>query len=56
MFSKPDKNATRKKRHLRIRNKLAGTSDRPRLCVFRSLKNIFAQLIDESAGSIVLYT
>ncbi len=38
------------KRHMRIRKKISGTSEQPRLCVSRSLKNIFAQLIDDSAG------
>lgn len=50
MISKPDKNKVRKKRHLRVRNKLAGTTIRPRLNVFRSTKHIYAQLIDDSNG------
>jgi large subunit ribosomal protein L18 len=37
------------KRHLRIRNKVAGTQERPRLVVFRSLKHIYAQLVDDTA-------
>ena len=37
------------KRHLRVRNKVSGTTDRPRLVVFRSLKHIYAQLVDDSA-------
>ena len=37
-------------RHRRVRNKVNGTSDRPRLCVFRSLKGIYAQVIDDSRG------
>ena len=40
----------RKRRHLRVRNKVQGTSDRPRLCVYRSLKNIEGQIIDDDAG------
>ena len=40
----------RRKRHLRVRRRVSGTSARPRLCVFRSLKHIFAQLIDDSDG------
>jgi large subunit ribosomal protein L18 len=40
----------RHKRHLRIRNKVIGTSERPRLVVFRSLKHIYAQLVDDSAN------
>ena len=37
------------KRHLRVRNKVTGTSERPRLVVFRSLKHIYAQLVDDAA-------
>ena len=42
-----DKKAARKKRHERIRNKITGTPDRPRMCVNRSLKNISVQIIDD---------
>jgi large subunit ribosomal protein L18 len=44
----------RKRRHLRLRNKLRGTSERPRLVVFRSLKNIEGQIVDDDAGRTVL--
>jgi len=47
---KQDKNQARQKRHLRVRNHIAGTSARPRLNVFRSLKNIYAQIIDDEKG------
>ena len=47
MISKPDKNKLRLKRHKRIRGKISGTAERPRLSVFRSNKNIYAQLIDD---------
>ena len=50
MISKPDKNKTRAKRHARVRGKISGTSERPRLNVYRSNKNIYAQLIDDVAG------
>lgn len=50
MISKPDKNKTRQRRHARVRGKISGTSERPRLNVFRSNKNIYAQLIDDVAG------
>lgn len=50
MLRKADKNKTRKKRHLRVRNRISGTSLRPRLNVFRSLANIYAQLIDDVKG------
>ena len=45
---------SRKKRHLRIRKYLAGTSNRPRLAVFRSSNHIFAQIIDDSIGKTLL--
>lgn len=50
MIKKPDRNILRKKRHLRIRNKIFGTRERPRLNVYRSLNNIYAQVIDDDAG------
>ena len=40
----------RRRRHLRVRRKVVGTAQRPRLCVFKSLKHIYAQLIDDDAG------
>jgi len=50
MFIKPDKNEVRKNRHERVRKKISGTPASPRLCVFRSLKHIYAQLIDDTKG------
>ena len=50
MISKPNSNKARLKRHARIRNKISGTATCPRLCVFRSLKNIYAQVIDDVNG------
>ena len=50
MISKPDKNKLRLKRHRRIRGTISGTAERPRLSIFRSNKNIYAQLIDDVAG------
>lgn len=50
MITKPDKNATRQKRHARVRSKLSGTEACPRLNVFRSSKHIYAQLIDDVNG------
>lgn len=47
MISKVDSNKQRKKRHVRVRGKISGTTARPRLCVYRSLCNIYAQLIDD---------
>ncbi|MEH7112789.1 50S ribosomal protein L18 [Neobacillus niacini] len=50
MITKLDKNASRKKRHARVRSKLSGTAARPRLNVFRSNKHLYAQLIDDMSG------
>lgn len=50
MITKQDKNQVRKKRHGRVRAKISGTASVPRLNVFRSNKNIYAQLIDDVAG------
>jgi len=50
MITKIDKNKARLKRHLRIRKKISGTAERPRLSVFRSAKHIYAQLIDDEKG------
>ena len=50
MVNKPDSNKARLKRHLRVRGKITGTPERPRLNVFRSAKHIYAQLIDDVNG------
>ena len=50
MVSKIDKNAQRQKRHIRVRGKISGTPERPRLNVFRSNANIYAQVIDDVNG------
>jgi len=50
MFHKPDRSAARIRRHVRLRKKIFGTTERPRLSVFRSLHHIYAQLIDDSNG------
>ncbi len=50
MITKTSKNANRLKRHARVRAKLSGTAERPRLNVFRSNKNIYAQVIDDVNG------
>ena len=51
MVKKPVKNKIRIRKHSRVRKKIAGTSDRPRLNVFRSLNHIYAQIIDDTAGN-----
>ena len=50
MVSKINKNAMRLKRHVRVRGKISGTPERPRLNVFRSNANIYAQIIDDVNG------
>ena len=50
MISKPDKNKIRQRRHKRVRGKISGTAERPRLSVYRSNKNIYAQVIDDVKG------
>lgn len=50
MVKKPDSKAARIKRHRRVRAKISGTAERPRLNVFRSTKHIYAQLIDDVNG------
>ena len=50
MVSKVNKNAMRMKRHVRVRGKVSGTPERPRLNVFRSNANIYAQIIDDVNG------
>ena len=50
MINKESKNVSRIRRHLRVRNKISGTADCPRLSVFRSNKHIHAQLIDDVKG------
>ncbi len=50
MVNKPDTNKARLKRHKRVRSKISGTAERPRLNVFRSTNNIYAQVIDDVKG------
>ena len=50
MVSNVNKNAMRLKRHVRVRGKISGTAQCPRLNVFRSNANIYAQIIDDVAG------
>ena len=51
MINRPDTRSQRIKRHARVRGKISGTPERPRLSVFRSEKNIYAQIIDDVAGN-----
>ena len=50
MINRPNTNAQRLKRHKRVRAKISGTPECPRLNVFRSEKNIYAQIIDDTKG------
>ena len=51
MVKKTDRKMERTRRHLRVRTKVSGTSERPRLCVFKSNSNITVQIIDDVAGN-----
>ena len=51
MIKRPDTKGQRQKRHARVRGKISGTAERPRLSVFRSENHIYAQLIDDVAGN-----
>ncbi len=50
MINKIDKNEERKRRHARVRKKIKGTAEAPRLCVYRSLNHIYVQVIDDVKG------
>ncbi len=54
MIIKPDRKKIRLKKHLRIRKGLDGTTERPRLAVYRSVKHMYAQLIDDTNGRTVV--
>ena len=54
MVNKADKNQARLKRHKRVRGKIQGTENRPRMNVFRSRSNIYAQIIDDVKGTTLV--
>ncbi|OPX43003.1 50S ribosomal protein L18 [Ruminiclostridium hungatei] len=54
MINKQNRNEIRLRKHVRVRKKVAGTTERPRLNVFRSLKNIYVQIIDDSTGNTLV--
>ena len=54
MLKKRDRNEVRKIRHARVRKKISGTPESPRLCVYRSLNHIYAQVIDDVAGNTLV--
>lgn len=51
MITKTDRKAERERRHLRVRRKISGTAECPRLCVYRSNNNIYVQIVDDVAGN-----
>ena len=54
MIYKIDRKATRQRRHLRVRRKISGTAECPRLCVYRSNTNRYAQIIEDVAGNTIV--
>ena len=54
MVGKTDRKAERERRHIRVRTKISGTPERPRLCVYRSNKNLFVQVIDDVNGNTLV--
>ena len=54
MIKRPDTRGQRMKRHARVRSKISGTAERPRLSVFRSENHIYAQIIDDVAGNTLV--
>ena len=53
-MAKKSRNEARLKRHQRVRKNISGTADTPRLCVYRSLTDIYAQIIDESGAKVLV--
>ena len=54
MVSNTDRKTNRIRRHIRVRTKISGTAERPRLCVYRSNQNIYVQVIDDVAGTTLV--
>ena len=54
MVSKKSRSEVRVKKHMRVRNRLAGTTERPRLAVFRSNNHMYAQIIDDTVGNTLV--
>ena len=54
MVKKTDRKMEGRRRHIRVRRKVSGTAERPRLCVYRSNANIYAQIIDDVAGNTLV--
>ena len=54
MVKKTDRKMERTRRHTRVRRKISGTAERPRLCVYRSNTNLYVQIIDDVAGNTLV--
>ena len=54
MVKKTDRKMERTRRHIRVRRKISGTADRPRLCVYRSNTNLYVQIIDDVAANTIV--
>ena len=54
MVKKTDRKMERTRRHLRVRTKISGTAERPRLCVYRSNTNLYVQIVDDVAGNTLV--
>ena len=54
MITKTNRKLERDRRHLRVRKKISGTAERPRLCVYRSNNNLYVQVIDDVAGNTLV--
>ena len=54
MVKKTDRKMKRTRRHIRVRRKISGTAERPRLCVYRSNTNLYVQIIDDVAGNTLV--
>ena len=54
MITKTNRNMERARRHARVRRKISGTAERPRLCVYRSNANLYVQVIDDVAGKTLV--
>ena len=54
MITKPNRKETRLKRHRRIRRRLFGDAERPRLCIYRSNKHIYAQIVDDAKATTLV--
>ena len=54
MVSNTDRKMERRRRHIRVRRKISGTADRPRMCIYRSNTNLYVQIIDDVAGNTLV--